>query len=251
MFTNRVIPLLLLSDGGLVKTSKFKNPKYVGDPVNVIKIFNDKEVDELILLDINASKPGNDINYHLIEEIAGECFMPLCYGGGINTFEQAQRVFSLGVEKISLNHGLFDNLSLISQIAETYGKQSIVVSIDCRKNFLGKYFVYDYLSDSNTKLNPVIWAKQVEAAGAGEILLTAVDKEGTMSGYDLELIRMVAQEVGIPVIACGGAGTLEHLTEPIKRASASAVSASSLFIYHGKLKAVLINYPARDIENYF
>ncbi|WP_330115219.1 AglZ/HisF2 family acetamidino modification protein [Pseudomonas sp. JS3066] len=246
MYRSRIIPCLLLQDRGLVKTHKFKNPVYVGDPVNAIKIFNDKEVDELVLLDIKASELGREPDYELIAEVAGECFMPICYGGGIRSLEQARRIFSSGVEKIALNSAALQDVKLISQIAAVYGSQSVVVAIDCKKSLFGKYHVMSHSASKDMKIVPAEWARTVEAAGAGEIFLNSIDRDGTMRGYDLELIESVTHSVSIPVVACGGAGSLADLAEPINKAGASAVAAGSLFVFHGKHKAVLINYPTHD-----
>jgi cyclase len=252
MLTPRVIPVLLLSDKGLVKTSKFKNPVYIGDPINAVRIFNDKEVDEIILLDINASKQGSEPDYKLIEEIASESFMPFAYGGGVTNFEQAARLFRLGAEKIIFNRSLLHDPSVISRAASTYGSQSVVASIDVKKTFLGQYEVFDHSKGKSTNIKPADLAKKAEAMGAGEIMINSVDNDGMMQGYDLKLIQQVTAAVSLPVIACGGAGNLEHLRQSVQQAHASAVAAGSMFVFHGKHKAVLINYPLRkDIEAIF
>ncbi|WOD12589.1 AglZ/HisF2 family acetamidino modification protein [Pseudomonas sp. NyZ704] len=244
MYRSRIIPCLLIQNRGLVKTVKFKSPVYVGDPVNAIKIFNEKEVDELVLLDIKASELGVEPDYELIAEVAGECFMPVCYGGGIRNLEQAKRIFSSGIEKISLNSAAIEEPNLIRRIADIYGSQSVVVSIDCKKSIFGKYSVMTRSGTKNMKLDPAEWAVTVEGAGAGEIFLNSIDRDGTMRGYDIDLVKAVTSVVSIPVIACGGAGSLQDLVEPIDLAGASAVAAGSLFVFHGKRKAVLINYPS-------
>lgn len=177
MQRKRVIPCLLLKDRGLVKTVKFKSPKYVGDPVNAIRIFNEKEVDELVLLDIEASILGREPDYELLAEVAGECFMPICYGGGIRTLEHAQRVFALGVEKIALNTAALADVELLRKIADQFGSQSVVCSIDCKKSLLGRYSVYSQSGTKDTKVSPVEWAKRVEDAGAGEIFLNSIDRD--------------------------------------------------------------------------
>ena len=242
MLKHRVIPCLLLKNGGLVKTMKFQNPKYVGDPINVIRIFNDKEVDELIVLDIEASKVKRAPNYELIEQFAGECFMPLCYGGGISTVEQAKRLFSLGVEKVCLQTSALIDLQLVRDIADRYGSQSVVVSVDIKKNLFGSYRLY---SSSNGKLLELPWREflnKAVTAGAGEIMLTAVDREGTLAGMDLALIRAATQSCPIPVIAAGGAATLPDFRAAVD-AGASAIAAGAMFIFHGPHRAVLITYP--------
>ena len=249
MLKQRVIPTLLLQNGGLVKTVKFANPKYVGDPINAIKIFNEKEVDELIVLDIDASKNNQEPNFELVEEFASECFMPLCYGGGIKSVEQAARLFSLGVEKVSLQTSVLDDTSLISQIAEKFGSQSVVVSVDIKKNILGSYYLYS--SVTNKTIKAVGWKdflKSVAQAGAGEILISAVDRDGLMNGMDTELISEAAAELDIPMIAIGGVGSLSDIKEAVD-AGACAVAAGSFFVFHGPHRAVLITYPKyNDIE---
>jgi cyclase len=242
MYTNRVIPCLLLKNGGLVKTIKFKDPKYIGDPINAIKIFNEKEVDELIIIDIEASKQNREPDFNIIKEIASECFMPVCYGGGVKSFDHAQKIFNLGIEKISINSLLFNDVSVLEKIIKTYGSQSLVASIDCKKTFLNGYQVLSPLGNRNTK-KLVSWVKELESVGVGEIFLNSVDRDGTMQGYDLDLIKIVSDAVTIPVIACGGASSIENLLLPITKAGASAVAAGSLFVFHGRHRAVLINYP--------
>ncbi|MGU9805361.1 UNVERIFIED_CONTAM: imidazole glycerol phosphate synthase subunit HisF [Pseudomonas sp. CM11] len=243
MQRKRVIPCLLLKDRGLVKTVKFKSPKYIGDPVNAIRIFNEKEVDELVLLDIEASLSGREPDYELIAEVAGECFMPICYGGGICTLEHAQKIFSLGIEKIALNSAALVDIELLRKIADQFGSQSVVCSIDCKKSLLGRYSVYSQAGMKDTKISPIEWARKVEAAGAGEIFLNSIDRDGMMQGYDISLIKSVVAAVDIPVIACGGAGSIADLNEPFEKAGVSAVAAGSFFVFHGKHKAVLISYP--------
>ena len=242
MLKHRVIPCLLLKNGGLVKTKKFQDPKYVGDPVNVIRIFNDKEVDELIVLDIEASKARREPNYELIEQFAGECFMPLCYGGGISKVEQAKRLFTLGVEKVCIQTWALEDLQLVRDIADRYGSQSVVVSVDIKKNLFGSYRLY---SSSTGKMLEVPWQdflNKAVVAGAGEIMLTAVDRDGTLTGMDLALIRAATQSCPIPVIAAGGAATLSDLRAAVD-AGASAIAAGAMFIFHGPHRAVLITYP--------
>jgi len=244
----RVIPILLLKDMGLYKSVKFKDHKYVGDPINAIKIFNEKEVDELVFLDINASVNNTEPNYEMLADIASECFMPLCYGGGIKNLHQIEKVLYSGVEKISINTASFEDSALISQAAEKFGSSTIVVSIDVKKGFLSGYSTYTKSGNQNTKRHPVEFAKYVEDQGAGEILLTSIDADGTMSGYDLELVKSVSNAVGIPVVASGGAGSIQHMKEAVD-VGASAVGAGSFFVFQGKHRAVLITYPERHILN--
>ncbi len=243
MLTTRVIPCLLLKDKGLVKTVKFKDPKYVGDPMNAVKIFNEKEVDELIFLDIMAARENKKPNYEMIEDIATECFMPFCYGGGIKSIEEIKTIFSLGAEKVSINSHALENPGIIREASDFFGSQSIVVSIDVKRNLFGKYRIYDGSRGKITDKDPFEYAVSVEKMGAGEILLTSVDRDGTMEGYDIELIARVSNAVNIPVIACGGAGRLQDFSDAVKKGHASAVAAGSMFVFYGKHRAVLINYP--------
>jgi cyclase len=249
MLKNRVIPSLLLKNGGLVKTTKFKDPKYVGDPINAIKIFNEKQVDELMVLDITASKEGREPNYSLIEQFAGECFMPLAYGGGIRTVEQAKRLFASGVEKICLQTAALENLALVTELAERFGSQSVMVSIDIKKNWLGSPQVY---SASREKVIVTNWLEllhQLIEAGAGEVLLNAVDKDGTLSGPDLDLIQKASKAVQVPLIAVGGISSLEDIKAAIN-VGASGVAAGAFFVYYGPHRAVLITYPKyEELEN--
>src|SRR5690606_1265674 len=214
MLKTRIIPALLLRNDSLVKTVKFDKTQYIGDPVNTVRIFNELEVDELLFLDILASIEGRKPNISILEEIADECFMPVAYGGGVTNFEDAKQVLTIGFEKISLNTAAFDK-QLVTQIAEHFGNQSVIASIDVKKSFWGKYEVYSHGGRKNRKLDPVAWAQELESLGAGEILLTSIDKEGTWSGFDLQIIRQVTDAVSIPVIAHGGAGGLQHIEEAV------------------------------------
>lgn len=245
MLQTRVIPCLLLQNSKLVKTIKFKNPNYVGDPVNAIKIYNEKEVDELIFLDITATVENKKPSFKTISEIASECFMPLTYGGGINNLDDMKTIFSLGAEKIAINSYGIENPSFIAKASEKFGSQSIIASIDVKKKFVGSYDVYTRSGTKNTHMDPVGWAKKVQDLGAGEILLTSIDKDGTMQGYDLPLLSTICEAVNIPVIACGGAGKVEDFSLAV-RAGASAVAAGSLVVYHGLVQGVLINFPSKD-----
>ena len=246
MLHARVIPTLLLKGEGLVKTTKFKDYVYIGDPRNAVKIYNEKEVDELILIDISATSENRESNYELIEEIVSEAFMPVCYGGGITSIVQMKKLFYTGVEKISINTNAVKSKNFIKEAANVFGNQSVVVSIDVKKNFLGKYEVFTHCGKSKSKYKPVEFAKKMEDAGAGEILLTSIDKEGTMSGYDINLIKSVTEAVNIPVVALGGAGKLSDFADAIKEGRASAVAAGCMFIFQGKHRAVLINYPSQE-----
>ena len=244
MLIPRVIPCLLLRGTGLVKTVKFAEPKYVGDMINAVRIFNDKEVDEIIILDIEAHKQRGKINWDLVTKTASEAFMPMCYGGGITTVDEIKRLLKAGIEKVSINTAAHENPKLIEDAARAFGSQSIVAGIDVKKNFLGRYVVVSHGGDKKQSSDVVQWAKAVERAGAGEIMLNSVDRDGTQTGYDLELVRQVTSAVRIPIIACGGAGKVQHFAEAVQ-SGASAVAAGSMFVFHGPHRAVLITYPER------
>jgi len=239
---HRVIPTLLLRNGGLVKTRRFKDPVYVGDPINAIRIFNEKEVDELIVLDIEASRSRQGPDFSMIELFAGECFMPLAYGGGIRTLEDAARIFGLGVEKICLQTSVLSDVLIIRRIAERYGSQSIIVSIDIKRDWRKRPRVYASTAGKTLSPNWLDYARAVTDAGAGEIMLNAVDRDGMMTGYDIQLITELSKTVSVPVIALGGGGSLEHMRDAVL-AGASAVAAGSFFVFHGPHRAVLISYP--------
>lgn len=243
MLNIRVMPCLLLQQGKLVKTVRFKNPNYIGDPVNAVKIYNDKELDELVLLDIDATKRETGIDFAKIKDVASECFMPLAYGGGIKSVKDAAKIFSLGVEKIVINSIAVERPDNIGNFAKLFGSQSIVVSIDVKKNTTGKYEVCFCSGTKVSKYNPVEFAKMVEAEGAGEIFLNSIDQDGTFLGFDLELIKQVTQAVNIPVIVCGGAASVNDFGEAVK-AGASAVAIGSMAVYHNNhTDGVLINFP--------
>lgn len=244
MLRTRVIPCLLLQDSVLVKTVKFKNPTYVGDPINTVRIFNEQEVDELVVLGIDVTKNRQEPPYDLIQEIASECFMPFAYGGGIRTLDQAKRLFILGVEKVIINSAAIETPKLISEISRDFGAQSIIVSIDAKKQFFGGYKTYGCGGTSKTAFTPAEFAKKMEALGAGEILIYSMDKDGTFSGYDIPLIRDVSDAVSLPVIACGGAKTLQDLKQAVDEGHASAAGVGSMVVYQGENRSVLINFPA-------
>ena len=245
MLKTRVIPSLLLRGRGLYKTVRFKDPKYVGDPVNAVKIFNEKEVDEIIVLDISATTEKKEPNFALIEEIASECFMPLGYGGGVTTIDQMRRLYRLGVEKIALNTAAFTDRHLVEAGCKSFGSSSVIASIDTKSTLFGKREVWINGGRINTKVDPVRYAEQLARLGVGEILVNSIDRDGTMSGYDIELLKMLSAAVDVPIIACGGAGSLEHMQEAVTTAGVPAVAAGSMFVFHGRHRAVLINYPAR------
>lgn len=246
MLRIRVIPSLLLLDQGLVKTFRFKDPQYIGDPINAVRIFNKKEVDELIFLDITASRESRKPNFDLIEDIAGECFMPFAYGGGIRDIDDIKTLFSIGAEKVVINSYALENPRFIRQAVEKYGSQSIISSIDVKKNLLGRYEVCTQGGKIVTSYDPVKLALAVEDMGAGEIILTSIDRDGTMKGYDIELIKKVSSVLKIPVVASGGARGIEDFKDAVLNGGASAVTAGSLFVFQGIHRAVLINYPSPE-----
>ena len=251
MLHARVIPCLRLRNGGLVKTVKFKNPCYVGDPINAVRIFNDKEVDELVFLDIGSTTALNGPNFALLADIASEAFMPFGYGGGITSIDHVKRLYALGIEKVVINTAAADKPGLISEAAALAGSSGVVVSMDVRRNWLGKYSVCAASGQRDLKRDPVAYAQEMEERGAGEILLNAIDKDGTMDGYDLELVHSVCEAVSVPVVAVGGAGKLHHFREAVDE-GASAVAAGSIFVFHGKHRAVLITYPEyEELERLF
>lgn len=246
ILNTRVIPCLLLRNGGLVKTIGFGAARYVGDPINAVRIFNDKEVDELVFLDIEATSSGCGPNFDLLADIASEAFMPFAYGGGVTSLDQVKRLFALGIEKVIINTAADRTPDLVNDVAQIVGSSSVVASIDVRRNARGQYSVWANGGRQDCRRDPVTWAKELEQQGAGEILLNSINKDGTQSGYDLELVREVCKAVMIPVVAVGGAGSLRHFREAVEH-GASAVGAGSLFVFHGKHKAVLITYPERQI----
>lgn len=244
MIRPRVIPCLLLKNEGLVKTVKFKEPKYLGDPINIVRIFNDKEVDELIFLDILATTENRRPNFELLAKITGECFMPLGYGGGIRDLNDVKKLLAIGVEKFVLNTSAVENPSLVREAADHAGSQAVVISIDVKKTLFGKHEVFTRAGKKGTGLDPVKFAIEMEKQGAGEIFVNSIDRDGTMQGYDLDLIGRVAESVSVPVVACGGAGNVGHLAQAV-RAGASAAAAGSMFVFQGPLRGVLISYPAQ------
>jgi cyclase len=239
----RVIPCLQLRNRSLVKTRRFKDPVYLGDPVNAVKIFNDKEADELIVLDITATSDGRPPNFEFIAEFASECFMPLAYGGGIRTPEHVTRLFAIGVEKAVINTAAFET-DVVTRAAGEHGSQSIVVSMDVKKGLLGGHEVHVRSGTQRTRLDPVAYARRMEAAGAGELFVNFIDLEGTQSGYNVAVLAEVAAAVGIPVIGCGGAGTLEHLRTAFRETGVAALAAATMFCLHGKHRAPLISFPS-------
>ena len=243
MLTKRIIPVLLLRNGALVKTRRFGKFDYIGDPCNTLRIFNELEVDELFLLDIDASRIGRLADFNLLGEISDECFMPLGYGGGITSLDLAKRVFDSGFEKVSLNSSALENPSLITEIANHFGSQSVILSIDVKKGLMGKLRVLSHSGKNRWAISPESWAKRGQELGCGEILLTSIDREGTWSGFDLDLVRKVAEMVDLPVIAHGGAGEMEHISTVLWQSGASAVALGSMVVYQKKDMGVLVNFP--------
>lgn len=246
MLRPRLIPCLLVHNGGLVKTVNFANPKYVGDPINAVRIYNEKEVDELVVLDIDATVKGTEPDYQLISHLASECRMPLCYGGGVRTVAQIEKIISLGVEKVAVSSAAVENPALISDAASRVGSQSVVVVIDVKKSgLLRRYEVVTHNASRRTGLNPIEFASQMAEFGAGEIVINSVYRDGEMKGYDLDLIEHVRQVVHLPLTVLGGAGSLDDLKELISRYGIIGAAAGSLFVFKGRYRAVLINYPNR------
>jgi cyclase len=257
MLNPRIIPCLLIQNNGLVKTTKFSNPKYVGDPLNAVKIFNDKEADELIVLDIDATKEKREPNYNLIENLASECRMPLCYGGGINNLSQALKIFSLGVEKIAISTSALNNISIVSEIASRVGSQSVVVVLDVKKKmFSNKYEVFSKNGTKSSGMDAVEYAVKLEQEGAGELLINSIELDGTMKGYDLNLIKIIRAAVDIPITILGGASSFEEMSKVVNEFGVIGLAAGSLFVFKGRFRAVLINYPTPTekrilLENHF
>lgn len=250
MLRPRIIPCLLVKNGGLVKTINFSDPKYVGDPINAVRIFNEKEVDELIVLDIDATTKNREPDYKMIANLAAECRMPLCYGGGVKTIDQIQKIISLGVEKVALSAAAVETPSLISAAAEKVGRQSIVVVIDVKKSrFFKSYEVCTHNGNKKTGMNPVMHAQHVEELGAGEIVINVIDCDGKTNGYDMGIASQIREAVRIPLTVLGGAGSLKDIEDLIRTFGIIGAAAGSIFVFKGKYRAVLINYPNRDDKN--
>ncbi len=249
MLRSRVIPCLLLQNKGLVKTVNFKDPKYVGDPINAVKIFNEKEVDELMFLDIDATSKQTDPDYALIEKIANECRMPLCYGGGVKSVKQAQKIIKLGAEKVAISSIVFDRPEIINEIAAVIGRQSVVVVIDIKKNFLGKYKVYTHNGTKEIKQGIDKILSTLEEIGIGELVINSINSDGEMKGYDLNLVDYVRNLVSCPLTIVGGASSQDDILNLIKRFKIIGAAAGSLFVFKGIYKAVLINYLDNNYRN--
>jgi cyclase len=247
MLRPRVIPCLLIQDSGLVKTVKFKDPIYVGDPINAVKIFNEKHADEIIVLDIDATAKGHEPNFKKIAYIAAECRMPLCYGGGIKTAQQAKKIVSLGVEKVAISSSAITRPELIKEIAEEVGTQSAVVVLDVKSRFMSKsYDVYTHNGKRNTKKNYLELSVELVEKGAGEIIINSIDNDGLMKGYDLQLASEIRRAVNVPITIMGGAGSIEHMKQVVSICGVVGLAAGSFFVFKGSLKAVLISYPTQE-----
>ena len=245
MNRTRVIPVLLLRNKGLVKTVRFKSPRYVGDPINSIRIFNEKEVDELVFLDISATPERRGPDFDMLEAIAGEAFMPMAYGGGITTMEQIRRIFSLGFEKVVINSAAYDNPDLVREAVAVYGAQSVVGCIDVKRGYFGGYNLYTHSGRTRRKIGLLEHIGALLEMGIGELLVNTIHRDGTQKGYDIALLKTVTERTTVPVIACGGAGGIDDFVAAVHEGGASAVAAGSLFVFVGPHRAVLINYPDR------
>lgn len=249
MLRSRIIPCLLVSNRGLVKTVRFGTPKYVGDPINAVRIFNEKEVDELVILDIDATLKGVEPDYDMIRAVAAECRMPLCYGGGVKTLQHALKIIRMGVEKVALSSMAVDNPAGVAAIAKYVGRQSVVAILDVKRDPLtGKYEVWTHNATRNSHKDPVAFATQLAELGAGEITINSIDREGMMNGYDMELAAAVLSAVSVPTTILGGAGSLDDIELLIRRFGIIGAAAGSLFVFKGKYRAVLINYPNRMLK---
>lgn len=242
----RIIPCLSIDDGEMVKTIHFQKPRYLGDVVNAVKIFNNKGVDELSILDISATRRGKGPNFDLLKDIATEAFMPLSYGGGVTEIEQIKKLFYIGYEKIIMNTAFVKNPQLVQEAVRFSGSQSVVVSIDAKADFFGRYTCYIGDGQERLQMDPIQLAKQAQELGAGEILLNSINRDGDMNGYDLKLVKNVADSVDIPVIACGGAGKIEDIKAVLQEGHADAAAAGSFFVYYGRNKAILITAPSEQ-----
>jgi cyclase len=246
MLYPRIIPCLLVKNKGLVKTINFRNPKYVGDPINAVRIFNEKEVDELMVLDVDATLEKRAPDYNMIEHLASECRMPLCYGGGVKTVEQAIKIIGLGVEKVAMSSAAVENSEIVKAAAECIGNQSMVVVLDVKKRSTdGNYEVWTYNGQKNTGKCPKEFAQRLESLGAGEIVINSIDNDGLMNGYDFDLVQYVRESIRIPLTVLGGAGSLSDIGQLINKFGVIGAAAGSLFVFKGVYKAVLINYPNR------
>ena len=251
MLRSRIIPCLLVHKGALVKTQRFKDPKYIGDPLNAVRIFNEKEADELIVLDIDATVKKREPDFGLIKNLAAECRMPLCYGGGVKSVDQAVKIIDVGVEKVALNAAAIKCPKIVTKISSKTGRQSVVVIIDIRrsKSFLNKsYEVCTHNGSISYKINPLNLALDLQEKGAGEIIFNSIDNDGKMQGYDIDFAFLAKQKLSIPTTFLGGAGSIDHMKQLIEKLGVVGVAAGSLFVFKGKYRAVLINYPSPETK---
>jgi len=249
MLRSRVIPCLLVHNKGLVKTVKFKDSKYVGDPINAVKIFNEKEVDELVVLDIDATVNRSEPDYKMIAHLAAECRMPLCYGGGIKTASQAKRIISLGVEKVALSSAVIETPNLVKEIAAAVGRQSVVVVLDVKKSLFGGYEIFTHNAKKKKKIKLIDFVKKLETLGIGELVINSIDNDGMMKGFDIKLTDIIRAAVSLPVTFLGGAGTSKDIVDLVQRYKIIGVAAGSLFVFKGVYKAVLINYLSSEAKS--
>lgn len=245
MLSVRVFPTLLLKGRGLYKGIRFKDHKYVGDPINAVKIFNDKEVDEIAVIDIEGAASGRPIDVEFVRQFAAEAFMPLTVGGGITTVAQARSLLNAGAEKVLINTSAIERPEFITELADTFGSSSVVVGIDYGRTLFGKTVVVTHCGRRNTKRDVIDWAKEVEERGAGEMLITSIEREGERAGYDVAMLKAVTAAVTVPVVASGGLGTMSHMHDAVKEARVSALTGGSFFVFHGPRRAVLISFPPR------
>lgn len=245
MLRPRIAPCLLVHNGGLVKTTRFANPKYVGDPINAVKIFNEKEVDEIMVVDIDATVRQSEPDYTLIKNLAAECRMPLCYGGGVRSIDQVERIISLGVEKVAMSSAAIDDPDLIAKASAVVGSQSIVVVMDVKAGARSQYELFTHNGRKGTGIGSVEFAQTAERLGAGELVVNSIDRDGTMGGYDIDLAREIREATHLPITILGGAGSLKDIAELIESLGIIGAAAGSLFVFKGSFRAVLINYPSR------
>tara|TARA_Y100001968_G_C19202976_1_gene640900 strand:+ start:35 stop:826 length:792 start_codon:yes stop_codon:yes gene_type:complete len=249
MLRSRIIPCLLIHKNGLVKTKQFDKPKYVGDPINAVKIFNEKEVDEIIILDIDKTAKNEKPNFDLIQKLANECRMPFCYGGGINSLSDALRIISLGVEKVAISSAAISNPDLLDEIANVIGSQSVVVVIDVKKNIFSKYLVYTNNGKNNTGIKLKEFLFSLKERNIGEVVINSINNDGVMKGYDYDLVKIVRNIIDIPITVIGGAGSLDDVGKLISKFKIIGAGAGNIFVFKGKYKAVLINYPNLEQRN--
>ncbi|PHZ84846.1 AglZ/HisF2 family acetamidino modification protein [Paremcibacter congregatus] len=253
MLQTRVMPCLLLDEGRLVKTTQFKKPRYVGDPINAVRIYNEKEVDEIIILDITASEKNKSINFELLEQITSECFIPVTYGGGVKSVDDFKKLYKIGIEKVSINSAAIKDASLIPKAVNIFGSQSVMVTMDIKRRLISKkYSVYKSRGKKALKISPIEYAKKVQDLGAGELMINFIESEGTWSGFDIDILSQITQAINIPVIAVGGAGNNQHIQEAVIKGGASAIAIGSIAVFQGKDLGVLIRFPKqKELEYLF